>query len=324
MVRHWLITGGLGFIGSNLINSLLQDPFNKIYIVDNHSIFSPSIIDPVAHRYSADEYKDRVEIYNFDIADSEAALHFTKGIDIVVHLAANTGVGPSVENPRLDCMNNVVGTFNYLEASRVNNVKKFIFASSGAPVGECTPPIHEELAPHPVSPYGASKLSGEGYCSAFYHSYGLQTISLRFSNVYGPYSLHKQSVVAKYIKAGILGQPVQVFGDGAQTRDYIYIDDLIHALLLASVKTDVGGNIFQIATNKETSINELIGLLNSLFKDKNICELDVKYSGFRTGDVKRNYSNINKARLMLGWKPQVNILDGLRQTLEWYLAKMPK
>ena len=140
---------------------------------------------------------------------------------------------------------NIVGTFNFLQAARHNNVSRFIFASSGAPAGEVVPPIHEELPPHPVSPYGASKLAGEGYCSAFNKTYGVETVMLRFGNVYGPGSLHKGSVVAKFIRNAIDGEPLVVYGDGSQTRDFIYIEDLIRAVLLASEVPNVGGKFFK-------------------------------------------------------------------------------
>ena len=145
-----------------------------------------------------------------------------KGIDTIIHLAANTGVGPSIEKPQVDMSVNIIGTFNYLEASRVNKISKFIFASSGAPIGEVEPPIHEEIPPHPLSPYGASKLAGEGYCSAYKNTFGIETVVLRFGNVYGPGSINKSSVVAKFIRKAINGDILEIYGDGMQTRDFIY------------------------------------------------------------------------------------------------------
>ena len=152
--------------------------------------------------------KNQVELIVGDIRDADKTLKVCKGIDVIVHLAANTGVGPSVEDPRTDMEANIIGTFNMLDAARQNKVKKFIFASSGAPIGECEPPIHEELAPHPVSPYGASKLAGEGYCSAYYRTFDVSTVALRFGNVYGPGSSHKSSVLAKFIRQALSGKNV--------------------------------------------------------------------------------------------------------------------
>ena len=131
----------------------------------------------------------------------------------------------------------------------------------GAPVGEANPPIHEELAPHPVSPYGASKLAGEGYCSAYYRTFGLETVVLRFGNVYGPGATHKDSVVAKFIRQALAGETLEIYGDGTQTRDFIYVEDLVKAIWQAATVSGVGGEIFQIATNRETTLHELTELL---------------------------------------------------------------
>ena len=235
MVKKWLITGGCGFIGRNLISNLLEERGHFVRILDNLSVGNRDDLAKVCEfkestPSSLNTQSSQVELVVGDVLDKELALKVAKKADVIVHLAANTGVGPSVENPRKDMEANVIGTFNMLEAARQNNVKRFIFASSGAPIGECEPPIHEELAPHPVSPYGASKLAGEGYCSAYYRAYGLETVALRFGNVYGPLSAGKNSVIAKFIKQAIAGETLEIYGNGEQTRDFIYIDDLIQAI----------------------------------------------------------------------------------------------
>ena len=167
---NWLITGGCGFIGSSLIKMLANEDNHNIRVLDNlttgtrEDLFEACKYSEV-NVESIDSFKG-VELVVGDIQDEKLAVKVTKKADVIVHLAANTGVGPSVENPRLDCMANVIGTFNYLEAARINNVPKFVFASSGASTGDVEPPIHEELPPHPVSPYGASKLAGEGGSSS--------------------------------------------------------------------------------------------------------------------------------------------------------------
>jgi UDP-glucose 4-epimerase len=246
-------------------------------------------------------------------------LDSTKDIDVIVHLAANTGVEPSVVNPAQDMEINVCGTFNMLEAARQNNVNRFVFASSGAPVGECKPPIHEELAAHPVSPYGASKLAGEGYCSAFYRTYGIETVVLRFGNVYGPGSGRKNSVIAKFIKKAICGEPLEIYGDGTQTRDFIYISDLIRAIRLAQSQDDIAGEIFQIATNQETTIGEMAEILVSSLQKSGFKNIRLINGENRLGDVMRNFSDTNKALTLLGWESRTDLSLGIVSTIEWFL-----
>ena len=169
---NWLITGGCGFLGTSLIGKLVSESGNNIRVLDNLSTGTLQDLKGVTafkeiQSDSINDAPDGVELVIGDILDVQLAVEVSQGCDVIVHFAANTGVGPSVEDPRADCMANVFGTFNYLEAARINKVHRFIFASSGAPAGEIDPPIHEELPPHPVSPYGASKLAGEGYCSAY-------------------------------------------------------------------------------------------------------------------------------------------------------------
>ena len=245
--------------------------------------------------------------------DADLCVKVTKNVDCIVHLAANTGVGPSVDRPRQDMENNVIGTFNMLEAARKNCIKQFIFASSGAPAGEIEPPIHEEIAPHPVSPYGASKLAGEGYCSCYAKTFGINTVALRFGNVYGPGSKHKSSVVAKFIKNVINGLSCEIYGDGTQTRDFIFINDLVSAIIKAS-QLQMGGEIFQIASGSELTILELAELLNDIFPEFGY-EMKIKFGEKLVGDVQRNYSNTTKAMDILGWSACTDLESGLKQTI---------
>ena len=324
---NWLITGGCGFIGTSLIARLLLDKDTKhnIRILDNLSTGTRDDLSSVASFLEVDNIDnlslslDTIELIVGDILDEDLAYKVTKNIDVIVHLAANTGVGPSVENPRLDCYTNVIGVFNYLDAARVNKVPRFIFASSGAPVGEADPPIHEELPPHPVSPYGASKLAGEGYCSAYNKSFGIDTVMLRFGNVYGPRSLHKSSVVAKFIRQALNGETLVVYGDGTQTRDFIYIDDLIDALISSSHIDNIGGEAFQIASGMETTIGEMTDSLINVMKDYGVNDIKVINGENRIGDVKRNYSDTAKAKIRLNWHPKVNQKEGLLKTVEYFI-----
>jgi UDP-glucose 4-epimerase len=261
----------------------------------------------------------QVELVEADIRDREAALAVTRGAEVVVHLAANTGVQPSIQDPLGDMEANVVGTIHYLEACRYHQVDSFVFASSGAPIGNGTPPFHEEIACHPISPYGASKLAGEAYCSAYHGSFGLKTVSLRFSNAYGPLSGHKNSVVARFINQTIQGEIWTINGNGSQTRDFLYIDDLIVAILRAAA-TPHGGQVFQIATQEETAVIDMAHLLAGLLAEKTGKQQAMRYGVPLAGDVARNFADISKANRMLGWSPSILLAEGLRRTVDWFFA----
>jgi UDP-glucose 4-epimerase len=327
MVKNWLITGGCGFIGTALIKHLIDNNLaEKIRILDNLTVGTKKDLSSVCEfdEINLDRpvsHSSLVELVKGDIRNADITEASCRGMDVVVHLAANTGVPDSVMNPRVDMECNVIGTFNMLEGARKHKVQRFVFASSGAPAGEVEPPIHEELPPHPVSPYGASKLAGEGYCSAYFKTFGVETVSLRFSNVYGPGSTHKSSVVAKFIKHALNDEALVIYGDGSQSRDFIYIDDLIDALILsASQEKNVGGETFQIATSLETTLNEITELMLQTFSAKEIKTPEVKRTEPRLGDVKRNFSDTTKAKDLLGWECKWNLDRGLISTIEWFLS----
>lgn len=324
---NWLITGGCGFLGTALIQSLTEDGAS-IRVVDNLSVGTREDL-ATACRFtetSAGEVgpmpsnpgTPSVELIEGDILDEKLALKAAEGADVIVHLAANTGVAPSVADPRADCLSNVIGVFNYLEAARHNGTRRFVFASSGAAVGEVDPPIHEEVPPHPVSPYGTSKLAGEGYCSSYYRTFGVETVALRFGNVYGPGSTHKNSAVAKFTKRAMGCEVLEIYGDGSQTRDFIYIEDLIQAVRQAATVPGVGGEVFQIATSAETSVQELIDLLLPVLASAGIKNVEVRETEPRQGDVMRNYADTSKAERLLDWKAQVKLEEGLKRTVYWF------
>lgn len=326
-LRRWLITGGCGFIGTSLIRFLVSNGLaDSIRVIDNlstgsrdslslvtdYSEISLTDIEPLTHTS-----KGVVELVTADICNKDAAKQAVKGADVIIHLAANTGVQPSICDPEMDLQVNVTGLFNYLEAAREHKVSGFVFASSGAPIGSAVPPIHEELACHPISPYGASKLAGEGYCSAYHGSYGLETVSLRFSNVYGPLSSHKGSLVAKLIRQVVRKEDWVVYGDGLQTRDFIYIDDLVDAVYAAACMGR-GGDLYQIATQQETSVLSLVTLLAEIIKEETGISVNICYGDPLTGDVRRNYSDISKAVECLRWQPKVQLREGLVKTVRWF------
>lgn len=319
-----LITGGCGFLGTALVKSLLGAGCESIRILDDLSTGTRADLALVATFHEMDasavtQAPRGVELVVGNILDESLSLCVAVGCNVIVHFAANTGVGPSVEDPRSDMLANVIGTFNYLEAARAHGAQRFIFASSGAPAGEVVPPIHEELPPHPVSPYGASKLAGEGYCSAYKRTYGVDTVALRFGNVFGPGSMHKNSVVAKFIRHALAGEPLEIYGDGTQTRDFIYIDDLIDAVLLATVVPVIGGETFQIASSRETTVGEMAALLLDALDQAGVRDIQLVNAETRLGDVKRNYSDTTKARERLGWSPKVALPAGLKKTVAYFL-----
>jgi UDP-glucose 4-epimerase len=324
---NWLITGGCGFIGTSLISNLLSEGGHNVRVVDNLCVGSREDLARVcaylepANTANLSSPKG-VELVVGDVLDNELAHSVVVGCDVVVHLAANTGVGPSVEDPRQDMMVNVIGTFNYLEAARSNQINRFVFASSGAPIGEATPPIHEELAAHPVSPYGASKLAGEGYCSAYSRTYGLDTVALRFGNVYGPGSVHKASVVAKFIKRAMGGETLEIFGDGSQTRDFIFIDDLVAAIRQAASTQGIGGQVFQIATSSETTVSEIAQIIIGKLAERGKVAVNLVNKGKRIGDVQRNFSDTRKAKQILGWKADHNLHSGIEKTVDYFLENV--
>jgi UDP-glucose 4-epimerase len=299
MGMRWLITGGCGFIGINLIRRLTAEGGHSICVLDNLTVGSREELARVTEFEERAPTELKVEhtgvvLIVGDILDAETAIVTSADCDIIVHLAANTGVAPSVVDPCADCTINVIGTLNILEAARHNDVGRLVFASSGAPLGIQRPPLHEEMAPHPASPYGASKLAGEGYCSAYYHCFGLETVGLRFSNVYGEGSGHKQSVVAKFIKQAMAGDTLEINGDGTQTRDFIYITDLVDAIVRAATVPSIGGELFQIATARETTICELVETLLDALEVEGIPHPKTRFGPKRDGDVMRNFSDTTK------------------------------
>ncbi len=298
-VNRVLVTGGAGFVGANLVRHLLAADV-KITVLDNFSIGSRENLAGLD-----------LDIIEGDILDTELVKEAAAGHDGIVHLAAQTGVPGSIEDPRRDCEVNVIGTLNMLEAARLNSVRRFVFASSNAPLGKQPPPATEDKAPLPISPYGASKLAGEGYCLAYHGSWGMGTVVLRFANLYGPYSAHKSSVVAKFIKDSTTGR-LTIDGSGQQTRDFIYVEDLCRAIACA-LNSQISGEVFQIATGVETSIAELANQIQQVTG----MDIEFDHAEFRMGDINKNYSFIGKAKEVLGWEPQVSLHQGLRRTWTW-------
>ena len=318
-MRRWLVTGGCGFVGRNLISRLVREGGHDVVALDSQEVGSAAELDAAVARCAAAVASGSMRVVTADILDRQAIEAACLDREVVVHLAANTGVVPSIDNPRADCMVNVVGMLNCLEAARNGAATRFVFASSGAPLGVVEPPMHEEKAPRPCSPYGASKLAGEGYCSAYWHSYGLETVALRFGNVYGPHSSHKSSVVARFIQQALAGEPLIINGDGGQTRDFIYVGDLVQAIRQAATMPGIGGHLFQVATARETTVLELASVLVEVLRDHGVAGVRLQHGPRRVGDVRRNYSDTSKARHLLGWEARTTLREGLARTVAWFL-----
>ena len=320
----WLITGGCGFIGRSIIARLNLEGGHSIRVFDNLSVGTREDLEAVTPYRELDssfQWGTGVELAVGDITNLEEISRVTDGADYIIHLAANTGVGPSVENPFQDCQNNVLGTLNVLEAARSSPGSRVVFASSGAPLGVQTPPLHEEMAPRPASPYGASKLAGEGYCSAYFHCFSVETVVLRFGNVYGPRSGHKMSVVAKFIKQALAGDTLEIYGNGKQTRDFIYIDDLVDAVYRAATMAGIGGEVFQIATARETTVQEVTESLVAAMAALDLPEASIFFGEKRAGDVDRNFSDTKKAAELLSWRATTSLVEGLQKTVQSFIEK---
>ena len=316
----WLVTGGCGFIGRALISNLLAEGGHQIRVFDNLSTGNASDLAKIAPFTETSDWTHTLSLIIGDIRNATEAKAACEDVEVVVHLAANTGVAQSVEDPINDCHTNVIGVLNMLEACRAAKARRFIFASSGAPLGMQTPPLHEELAPHPASPYGASKLGGEGYCSAYFHCYGVESVALRFGNVYGEGSDLKGLIVAKFIKQALAGEALEIYGDGTQTRDFIHISDLVRAIRACATAPGIGGETFQIANSTETTVLEMTRMLLSQMKAEGMHLPDVYHGALRDGDMMRNFSDTSKARERLGWQAEVSLAEGLQRTVRYFLA----
>jgi UDP-glucose 4-epimerase len=311
-------------VGVNLIR-VLKERGDYVRIFDNLSVGSREDLSTVTDfeevAGSGKVTPGRVELVVGDITDADAAKMAAEGVDAVVHLAAQTGVMPSVEYPLYDCEMNVKGTLNMLMAAREAGVKGFVMASSSAPLGEQEPPVSEDMVPRPLSPYGASKLAGEAYCSAFYGSFGLSTVALRFSNAYGPYSFKKGSVVALFLRKALKGETLTIYGDGGQTRDFIHASDLAQAIIKGA-ESGRGGEVYQIATGVETTVNELTSGIKRLVERDTDLKVNIQKLPARKGEIVRSVSDITKARNLLGYEPEVRLEDGLEETWAWFRSEM--
>ena len=302
--KRVLITGGAGFIGANLIR-ILRKLQAKVIVIDNLSTGRRTYLQGID-----------VEFHDADIQRLQQILPCFDNVDAVIHLAAYGNVIESLREPLKNFHVNAQGTLNVLEAARLSRVRKFLFASTGgALMGKTPPPVDEQSVPRPISPYGASKLAGEGYCSAYSEAYGLSAVCCRFGNVYGEYSAHKKGVITRFIKNISQDKPLTIYGDGTSARDYIYVDDLCDGIIRALNNESKGFDIFHLATGTGTTIGDLADSLYALFPN---AKRAITFKPERVGEVIRNFASYDKADKVLDFKPQVSLREGLEKTVRWY------
>jgi UDP-glucose 4-epimerase len=299
-----LVTGGAGFVGATLIRRLVGRG-HPVRVFDNYST------GDVGHLAGVD-----AELVTGDIRDVAALDSALAGVRAVVHLAAAGSVVTSVADPVTNFEVNVVGTFRVLDAARRAGVERVVQASTGgALIGDATPPVDEFSLPKPISPYGASKLAGEGYAHAFAKSYGLRTVALRFANVYGPWMARKQGAVTLFFRALHSGDPIVIYGDGSSSRDYTHVDDISSALELALERDVPGGTVLHIASGVETTALDLADLCRAA---AGAPDHPIEYRPKRAGEVARNFASYDLAKQMLGYVPAVSREEGIDATWRWF------
>lgn len=304
----FLVTGGAGFIGSNITRKLIsQGCF--VRVVDNLLTGKKTNLSDVL---------DKTEFVEADIGDAQVAQQAVKDIDIILHQAALPSVPRSVDDPAATHRHCVDATFTLLLAARDAKVKRFVYAASSSAYGDTpTLPKVETMMPMPLSPYAAAKLMGEYYCSVFYEVFGLETISLRYFNVFGPYqdpTSQYAAAIPAFVTAILKDKPPTIFGDGEQSRDFTYIDNVVSANLLAARAKQTQGQAVNIACGDAVTVNKIIGMINDIV-GKNIKPI---YADSRPGDVKHSLADISLAKQIIGYEPVVPFKQGLEKAITWY------
>ena len=308
MTSCYLVTGGAGFIGSHLVDELVRRQ-QRVKVLDDLS---------TGRLENLTQVLDDIELIEGDIRDQSAVRAAVKGVDYVPHQAALASVAQSVADPLTTNEVNVTGTLNVLLAARDAGVKRVVFASSCAVYGDSPAlPLNEEMPTRPLSPNAASKLAGEDYCLAFHEVFGLPTVSLRYFNVFGsrqdptsPYS----AVIPKFITAALNDEPLTIYGDGAQSRDSVYVSNVVSAVLLACQAPAAAGQVINISCGERYSLLDLESYLKPLLTGHSLC---VEHLDPRPGDVRHSQGDIQKARLLLSYEPLVDFEKGLAKTVKF-------
>jgi len=307
-MEKFLVTGGAGFIGSNICRKLVsQGCF--VRVLDNLITGKKSNLADVI---------EKIEFVEADMGDSEVAHAVMKNIDAVLHQGALPSVPRSVDDPALTHKHCVDATFTLLMAARDAGVKRFVYAASSSAYGDApTSPKVETMPCNPLSPYAVGKLVGEYYCSVFSKVFGIETVSLRYFNVFGPYqdpSSQYAAAIPAFVTAILKNQPPTIYGDGEQSRDFTYIDNVVEANLLAARAKQTKGEVINIACGQAITVNAIIEMINQLV-GKNVKPL---YAPSRPGDVKHSLADITLARRLIGFRPTVQFREGLEKAIKWY------
>jgi len=311
--KKCLVTGGAGFIGSHIVKRLLQEGVDEVVILDNFTSGREDLLEGIV---------DKVELIKGDIRDAELVQKVTEDVDVVFHEAAQADVPASLRKPGLDFEVNGFGTLNVLRAALKNDVERVVYASSASVYGNnvFSPEDRrfiESQALSPLSPYAASKLSGEMLCTAYYHSFGLKTTSLRYFSIYGPGEIPKKNsyslVVSIFVPQAIQGREMVIFGDGNQVRDFTHVEDVAYVNLLAASSSAAVGKVINVGTGKATTIKDLAIMIKKLVRD-----VPYKYGPRPKGDPLGGYADTSRLKKIIGYVPEIQIQESITQYADWY------
>jgi UDP-N-acetylglucosamine/UDP-N-acetyl-alpha-D-glucosaminouronate 4-epimerase len=312
VARKVLVTGGAGFIGSNLVRALL-DRGDEVRVLDN---FSTGLRDNLA------DLEDDIEIVEGELRSYERVHNATRGVELVFHQGALPSVPRSVQDPLTTNAVNVEGTLNVLLAARDEGIRRVVFASSSSVYGNTVDlPQREDDAPNPIAPYGVAKLAAERYCATFSRVYAMETVALRYFNVFGPRQnplSQYAAVVVKFIHLVAAGEPVPIDGDGETSRDFTYVANVVDANLLAADAEEVNGHVLNVAAGGSHTVNELADTVGELLNRP----VEKRYGPARPGDIRASWADISEARRLLGYEPRIGFEEGLRLTADFLLDRV--